>query len=105
MELKLSVTPRVTKLLQDLGCDDPDLLGQLGADLGDFYAESERCQRRIDQPRDLPLEDRDRLGDALVELRIGLEYIRDHLDKSIELLEAVADAAYGESADRSGQSG
>ena len=93
-ELNLKITRQVVERLEALGIDDRELLGELSADLGDFYAEAMRCQRHIDQILKASVADRDLIGDLLVDLRVGLEHVTSHTSSAVEWLEGLPTAVY-----------
>jgi hypothetical protein len=91
VHLNVEKTQAVERRLRELGESDPELLGRLGADLGDLYAGAERYQRLIDALVTVPVNDRERLGDVLADLYEELRHLGHHIDSSLEPVDALAE--------------
>ena len=90
VDLNVDKARAVERRLRDLGEDDPEVVGQLSADLSDLYAGAVRYQRLVDALLNTPTTDREQLGEVLADLAVEMGHLRYHLRESVELVEAWA---------------
>ena len=76
----------VERRLRELGEDDADVIRRLSADLSDVYAGALRYRELLDAFLEAPPEERDRLGDALADLRAEMGHLRHHLRQGVGLM-------------------
>jgi hypothetical protein len=81
----------IAKRLRDLGCEDRDVVGRLGVDLGDLYAGVERYKALIDRFLQMSPQDREQLGDVLADLSVELRHIDYHAKSSVGDVDALAE--------------
>jgi len=90
VEINLGKARDVERRLRDLGEDDPEVVGHLGADLSDLYAGAVRYHRLVDALLNTPADDREQLGEILADLAVEMGHLRYHLRESVELVEDLA---------------
>lgn len=85
----------IARYLRDLGCQDRDVIGHLGVDLGDLYAGAERYKALIDRLLATPVDQREQLGDVLAELSVELRHLDYHAKSSLGDVDALAEDLNG----------
>ena len=90
VDLNVDKARAVERRLRELGEDDPEVIGRLGADLSDLYAGAVRYQRLVDALLTMPALDREQLGEVLADLAVEMGHLRYHLRESVELVEDLA---------------
>ncbi len=94
--LNLAKSEEIARRLRDLGCQDPDVVGHLGVDLGDLYAGVDRYRTLIDQLLTASVDDRERVSDLLTDLAVELRHLDYHAKSSLGSVDALAEELDGE---------
>jgi hypothetical protein len=86
----VAVTQRIIKWLQDLGYQDQEFVGRLGADLGDIYAGLEHYSRLVDALLEMAYPiDQACLGELLSDLQEEMRHLNAHITSGLEDVDAL----------------
>jgi hypothetical protein len=92
VNLNVAKAEAIAGRLRALGCQDRDVVGHLGVDLGDLYAGAERYKALIDRFLQTPVDDREQLGDVLADLSVELRHLGYHAGSSLDSVDALAES-------------
>jgi hypothetical protein len=93
IEVNLDRTRKIMASLRRLGYEDPEVIGRIGADLGDIYAGAEHYKRLVDAllGLDEATGDPEWAGQTLSDLYEEMRHMGDHITSSLDDVDSLVD--------------